>query len=139
MTFGKRTERHQTRKAEGRENEGEPEKSNDDRPKASGDQDTFAESLESESEENPKRKGHGSRSASDYSDARIFKCQHERLKTGDNRPASYSGLVYDLKEPTTLMQFMGQQLIQFFRTISIIRSSACAICPARDKLKLRIV
>jgi hypothetical protein len=39
MIFGKRTERHQTKKAEGQEEEGESEKSDDGQPKASVDQD----------------------------------------------------------------------------------------------------
>src|SRR4030095_2083771 len=43
MIFGKRTERHQTRKAEGQKKEGEPEKSDDEVPKSAGDQDARAE------------------------------------------------------------------------------------------------
>ena len=43
MIFGKRTERHQARKAEGQENADEAEKSDDGRPKAAGDQDARAE------------------------------------------------------------------------------------------------
>jgi hypothetical protein len=35
MIFGKRTEKHQTKKTEGREKEGESEKSDDGQPKAS--------------------------------------------------------------------------------------------------------
>src|SRR5215467_2804794 len=61
MIFGKRTERHQKKKAEGREKEGESENSGDDRPKASGDQEASAEGLAIESEEKQKRKGHGHR------------------------------------------------------------------------------
>ena len=89
MIFGKRTERHQTRKAEDREKADESEKSDDDRPKASGDQQARAEGLASESEDKPKRKGQGRRAASDYSGARIVKCRHERLKVGDECPASF--------------------------------------------------
>lgn len=42
MIFGKRTERHQARKAEGQEKVDEAEKSDDGRPKAAGDQDARA-------------------------------------------------------------------------------------------------
>ena len=41
MIFGKRTERRQARKAEGREKVDESEKSDDGRPKAAGDQCPF--------------------------------------------------------------------------------------------------
>jgi hypothetical protein len=70
MIFGKRTERHQTKKAEVQEKEGESEKSDDGQPKASGDQDARSERLANESKDKPKRKGHGRRAASDYSGAR---------------------------------------------------------------------
>src|SRR5262245_13583210 len=43
MIFGKRTERHQARKAEGREEVDESQKADDGRPKAAGDQDARAE------------------------------------------------------------------------------------------------
>jgi len=75
MIFGKRTERHQTRKSEGREKVDESEKLDDDRPKASSDQDARAERLASESEEKPKRKGHGRRAASDYSGEKVVRCR----------------------------------------------------------------
>ena len=110
MIFGKRTEKHQTKKAEGQEKEGESEKSDDDQPKASDDHGARSERLASECGEKNKRKGHGRRAASDYSGARIVKCRRERLKIGDDCPASCGGRLYDLKEPTTLIQFMGQPL-----------------------------
>ena len=69
--FGKRTERHQTKKAEGREKEGESETSDDGQPKASDDQDARAERLAGKSKEKPKRKGHGRRAASDYSELSV--------------------------------------------------------------------
>jgi transposase len=111
MIFGKRTERHQTKKAEVQEKEGESEKSDDGQPKASGDQDARSERLANENKDKPKWKGHGRRAASDYSGARIIKCRHERLKIGDNCPSSCGGKLYDLNEPTTLIQFTGQPLI----------------------------
>ena len=114
LIFGKRTEKHplaQARKAEDSEKDGESEKSDDDRPKASGDQEARAVRLSSESEEKRKRKGHGRRAASDYSGARIVKCRHESLKVGSSCPASCGGRLYDLNEPTALIQFTGQPLI----------------------------
>ena len=47
----------------------------------------------------------------DYSGVRIVQCQHERLKAADDCPASCGGRLYDLKEPTALLQFTGQPLI----------------------------
>lgn len=114
MIFGKRTERHPTalaRKAEAPEKADESEKSDDDRPKASSDQEARAEGFARESKETPKRKGHERRAASDYSGAKIVRCRNERLKVGDDCPASCGGRLYDMKEPTTFIQFTGQPLI----------------------------
>src|SRR5499425_2607246 len=63
MIFGKRTERHQARKAEGLEKVDESEKSDDGQPKAASDQDAHAELRAIESGGKPKRKGHGRRAA----------------------------------------------------------------------------
>jgi transposase len=129
MIFGKRTERHQARKAEGREKVDESEKSDDGQPKAAGDQDARAELRAIESEEKAKRKGHGHRAASDYSGARIVKCRHERLKIGDDCPSSCGGRLYDLNEPTTLIQFTGQPLITATRFER--EALRCAKCQQR--------
>src|SRR5215475_5724421 len=61
MIFGKRTERHQTRKAEGGEKVDESQKADDGRPKAASDQDACAELRAIESGEKTKQKGHGHR------------------------------------------------------------------------------
>src|SRR5262245_58044389 len=111
MIFGKRTERHQARKAESQEKVDEAEKSDDGRPKAAGDQDARAKLRAIESGKKTTRKGHGRRAASDYSGAKIVKCLHEGLKAGDDCPTSCGGRLYDLKEPTALLQFTGQPLI----------------------------
>jgi len=114
MIFGKRTERHPeapARKAQDPERADESERSDGDRPKSSGNQQSRAEGYVSESEDKPKRKGHGHRAASDYNGARIVKCRHEHLTVGDDCPDSCGGKLYDLKEPTTFIQFTGQPLI----------------------------
>jgi len=95
----------------GRDKVDESGKSDDGQPKAPGDQDARAELRAIGSGDKPKRKGHGRRAASDYSGAKIVRCRHERLKAGDDCPASCGGRLYDLKEPTALMQFTGQPLI----------------------------
>jgi hypothetical protein len=74
LIFGKRTERHQTRKAEGHQKAGESEKAEDCRPLSAGDQDARAELCAIESGEKAKRKGHGRRAASDYSGANGIWC-----------------------------------------------------------------
>src|SRR5262245_23978737 len=129
MIFGKRTERHQARKAEAQEKEDESEKADDGRPKADGDQDPRAELRVIESGEKTKRKGHGRRAASDYSGAKIVKCRHEGLKAGDDCPASCGGRLYDLKEPTALLQFTGQPLITATRFER--EALRCAKCQQR--------
>jgi hypothetical protein len=111
IILGKRTERHQSRKAEGQEKAPESERSDDGQPKAAGDQDAHDELRAIESGRKTKRKGHGRRAASDYSGAKIVKCRHEDLKAGYDCLASCGGRLYDLKEPTALMQFTGQPLI----------------------------
>ena len=129
MIFGKRTERHQARKAEGQENGDESEKADDGQPKAADDQDAHAELRVIESGQKTKRKGHGRRAASDYSGAKIVKCRHEGLKAGDDCPASCGGRLYDLKEPTALMQFTGQPLITATRFER--EALRCAKCQQR--------
>ena len=116
MIFGKRTERHQARKTEGREKVDECEKSDDGRPKAAGDQDARAELRAIGSEDKPKRKGHGRRAASDYSGAKIVRCRHERLKAGDDCPAPCGGWLYDLNEPTRPATRRKKAACGFFRT-----------------------
>lgn len=112
LIFGKRTERHQARKAEGQEKTGESENADDAPPQASGDQAAKSAASASESEEKPSGKGHGRRAASDYSGAKVVKCQHPQLKAGDHCPSFLcGGRVYDLNEPTALLQFTGQPLI----------------------------
>jgi len=111
MIFGKRTERHQARKAEGQEKGDESEKAGECRPKAADDQDPRAELRVIGIGDKPKRKGHGRRAASDYSGAKIVRCRPEGLKAGDDCPASCGGRLYDLKKPTALLQFTGQPLI----------------------------
>jgi transposase len=129
MIFGKRTERHQARKAEGQEKGDESEKADDGGPKAAGDQDPRADLRVIESGEKTKRKGHGHRAASDYSGARVVKCGHECLKAGDDCPASCGGRLYDLNEPTALMQFTGQPLITATRYER--EALRCAKCQQR--------
>jgi hypothetical protein len=63
MIFGKRTERHQTGKAEGQQKSAESEKAEDCRPKAVDDQDVRPELRSIESGEKTKRKGHGRRAS----------------------------------------------------------------------------
>src|SRR5215471_4726726 len=67
MIFGKRTERHQSRKAECQEKAPESEKSDDGQPKAAGDQDARAELRAIDNGQKTKRKGHGRRAASESS------------------------------------------------------------------------
>jgi len=112
LIFGKRTERHQARKAEDREKSDESKKSDQELPQTSGNPDAKSAASAGEGEEKPGKKGHGHRAASEYSGARVVKCQHPQLKAGDHCPSFLcGGRVYDLNEPTALLQFTGQPLI----------------------------
>jgi transposase len=127
LIFGKRTERYQKRKSELAEKAGESGKADeadDQRPKA-----------EDRAGEREKKKGHGHRSAEDYSGARVVKCFHGHLKVGDACPASLcGGRLYDLKEPTSLLQFTGQPLIQVTNyERQVLR---CAKCQGRYEAPL---
>jgi transposase len=109
LIFGKRTERHQKRKSEVEEKAGESGKADEGNPQAADQR----PKSEDRAGERQKKKGHGHRSAEDYSGARLVKCFHGHLKVGDACPASLcGGRLYDLKEPTSLLQFTGQPLIQ---------------------------
>jgi hypothetical protein len=111
MIFGKRTERHQMRKAEIQEKVDEAGQGDEEKPQAASNQAPKVEQSASEDKEKPGRKGHGHRAASDYPGAKVVKCRHERLKIGDACPGLCGGRLYDLKEPTALLQFTGQPLI----------------------------
>lgn len=130
MIFGKRTERHQAKKAEDQKNPGESGKTSDGQPQAAGDQDARGELGAIKSEQSSSREGHGRRAASDYSGAKVVKCQHEGLMAGDACPALLcGGRLYDLNEPAGLLQFTGQPLI----TVTNFRRDVrrCAKCQQR--------
>ena len=112
MIFGKRTERYQAKKAEDQKSEGEPEKTRDGQPRASGSQQARRELSSIEGGRRPGKKGHGRRAASGYSGAKVVNCRHEDLKPGDACPDHLcGGRLYDLNEPKGLLQFTGQPLI----------------------------
>ncbi len=78
--------------------------------KASGDPDARTEQNFAERAERSHRKGHGHRAASEYSGARKVHCRHGQLKAGDNCPSPLcGGRLYDLNEPTILLQFTGNR------------------------------
>ncbi|MGH7393425.1 MAG: IS66 family transposase [Candidatus Rokuibacteriota bacterium] len=112
MIFGKRTERRQMKKAEGEEKADESGKADEEKSQPVSDQTPKAPQSASENKEKPGRKGHGHRAVSDYGGAKVVKCRHEHLKAGDACPGLCGGRLYDLEEPTSLLQFTGQPLIQ---------------------------
>lgn len=112
MIFGKRTERHQMKKAEGQEKTDQAGKGDEEKPPADGNQVPQVEQSASENKKKPGRKGHGHRAVSDYPGAKVVKCRHENLKAGDACPGLCGGRLYDLNRPTSLLQFTGQPLIE---------------------------
>jgi hypothetical protein len=112
MIFGRRTEKHHGKKGEGAEKKSESGPAEKDSPKASADRDVSGEQNWLEGEQRPRRKGHGHRAASKYSGAKKVHCWHEQLKAGDGCPSEMcGGRLYDLDEPTMLLQFTGNPLI----------------------------
>jgi hypothetical protein len=112
MIFGRRTEKRQGKKPEAADKKSESGNDEKDLPKASPDRDFSGEKNSIESEEKPRRKGHGRRAVSEYSGARKVGCRHKELKVGDSCPTPFcDGRLYDLNEPTQLLQFTGNPLI----------------------------
>lgn len=112
LIFGKRTERRSGGKGGDEKNASESGKPPDEQSSAAGDPDAKGEARTGESEEKPKRKGHGHRAASDYPGAELVQCPHEQFKPGDHCPSTLcGGRLYDLDEPTVLLQFTGQPLL----------------------------
>jgi transposase len=109
LIFGKRTERHQKRKIEEEEKRDESGKADEGNRRAVDEQRPKAGQSAGQGQ---KKKGHGHRAASDYPGAKVVKCRHESLKIGDPCPGLCGGRLYDTKEPTSLLQFTGQPLIQ---------------------------
>jgi hypothetical protein len=112
MLFGKRTERHQTKKGGGEQKSEGLQKAKEEKPEAAQHQTPKAPQNASESKEKLSRKGHGHRAVSDYPGAKVVKCRHENLKVGDPCPGLCGGKLYDPEEPTSLLQFTGRPLIE---------------------------
>lgn len=112
MIFGQRTEKHHEKKAEGKDQKTESRPTENEAKKASGDPDPQTEQNFAERTEKSHRKGHGRRAASEYSGAKKIHCRHGQLKAGDSCPSPLcGGRLYDLNEPTILLQFTGNPLI----------------------------
>jgi hypothetical protein len=112
MIFGKPTQRHQAKKAEDQQKTDESGETGHGAPQTPCDKEVQAEGSAPDSEHKPSRKGHGRRAASDFNGAKVVTCLHQDLKAGDHCPAPLcGGRLYDLNQPTALLQFTGQPLI----------------------------
>jgi transposase len=112
MIFGRRTEKQHGKKGEEKNSKSQSEPSENDSPKASSDSTVEREQDSKQQGEKPRPQGHGHRAASEYSGAKKVSCRHERLKSGDQCPSPLcGGRLYDLNEPTCLLQFTGNPLI----------------------------
>jgi hypothetical protein len=112
MIFGRRTEKHHAKKPDGTGKKSESGADEQGSLEASADPATGREQNSIESEGKPRRKGHGHRAITEYSGARTVACRHEQLKAGDRCPSVLcGGRLYDLQEPTMLLQFTGNPLI----------------------------
>lgn len=112
MIFGRRTEKHQGKKGEGTDKKSETGQAQNESSKASSDPNAQGERNSAQAEEKPRPKGHGRRAASEYSGAKTVHCRHGQLRAGDNCPSPLcGGRLYDLNEPTMLLQFTGNPLI----------------------------
>src|SRR5262244_2709124 len=112
MLFGKRTEKHQKKKADGEQKAEGDGVSDEEKPGSSKSQTGSDQTPKSENKEKASRKGHGHRAASDYPGAKVVKCWHAFLKVGDPCPGLCGGRLYDTQEPTSLLQFTGVPWIE---------------------------
>ena len=117
MIFGKHTEKQQKKNADGEQKpEGDgssdEEKPGADKSQAAQRQTPKAELQRNENREKPAKRGHGHRAVSDYTGAKVVKCRHKNLKIGDPCPEVCGGKLFDLEEPTSLLQFTGRPLIE---------------------------
>src|SRR5215467_9378516 len=82
MIFGRRTEKHHGKKAEGKDQKSEFGPTDNESTKASGEPEAQGEQNSAERTEKSHRKGHGRRAASEYSGSKKVHCQHGQLKAG---------------------------------------------------------
>ncbi len=112
MIFGWRTEKDHEKKAGSADKKSEAGTAENESPKASTDQEVSGVQNSVKGEEKPRSKGHGRRAASEYSGAKKVPCRHGQLKAGNSCPSALcGGRLYDLNEPTILLQFTGNPLI----------------------------
>jgi hypothetical protein len=133
LIFGKRTERHQMRKAEVEEKADEG-CGDEEKPQADSLQAPNVKQSASDFKEKPSRKGHGHRALSDYPGAKVVTCLHPSLNAGDACPGRCGGRLYDLNEPTSLLQFTGQPLIEATNYERVVLR--CARCQQRYEAPL---
>jgi transposase len=125
MIFGPRTEKHKRPNLSGEKKseteEGESQVANQSNQSASGEQNSV------DSLHKAIQMGHGQRAASDYSGAKVVKCRHQQLKAGDSCPNHLcGGRLYDLNDPTGLLQFTGQPLIMAtYYEREVLRCAKC--------------
>jgi transposase len=112
LIFGRRTEKDHGKKAEGRDTKGDSGVDEKESPKPATDRDASREQNSVAGHQKPRPKGHGHRAGSEYNGARKIPCRHEQLQAGDDCPAELcGGRLYDLNEPTRLLQFIGNPMI----------------------------
>jgi hypothetical protein len=133
MIFGKRTERHHP-KADAEEKTDESGKADEEKPQVAGNQAPKVKQSASENKQKPSRKGHGHRAVSDYPGAKVVTCLHPSLEVGDACPGLCGGRLYNLNQPTSLLQFTGQPLIQATNYERVVLR--CAKCQQRYEAPL---
>ena len=88
---------------------------------------TGEKGLHQECETKVKSKGHGHRPLSDYTGVTVVECSNKDLRPGDSCPECIgNGRLYDLDEPTALLQFRSEPLINatIYRR-KVLRCSSC--------------
>ena len=121
LIFGKKSERH------GSSKKSPSDKTTGGETEAKEEAGTEETALLEEPATSVKRKGHGHRPLSDYTGATVVKCTNEDLNSGDPCPECIGkGRLYDLNEPTALLQFRSEPLINatIYRR-EVLRCSSC--------------
>jgi len=76
--------------------------------------------------EKKSKKGHGRKSADDYTGAEKRNIQHSTLKPGDNCPACLKGKVYEMQKPKKVVRITGNAFLS--GTVYEMQRLRCNLC-----------
>ena len=88
--------------------------------------DQVARKNKNPSGKKPRKKGHGRKSAQDYTGAKKVNVPRASLKSGDNCPACLKGKVYEMKAPKRIVRITGNAPLS--GTVYKMQRLRCNLC-----------